>query len=129
MKTNKGLAGVDMIIAIIVIVIFATLILTLMGNNAIENAKITKETMAMIYITEIFEKVAIADYEDIIQEKTNDLIPQDALKNYKIDIAIENNSEELEKQEDIIKKIKVTLTYNVGNKNYTTSMERYKIKE
>ena len=129
MKTNKGLAGVDMIIAIIVIVIFATLILTLMGNNAIENAKITKETMAIIYITEIFDKVAIADYEDIIQEKTNDLIPQDALKNYKIDIAIENNSEELEKQEDIIKKIKVTLTYNVGNKNYTTSMERYKIKE
>ena len=32
-------------------------------------------------------------------------------------------------QQDIIKKIKVTLTYNIGNKTYTSSMERLKIRE
>ena len=45
------------------------------------------------------------------------------------DVTIDNNFEEVEEQQDIIKKISVTLTYNIGNKSYTSSMERYKIKE
>lgn len=128
-KKENGLAGTDMVIAIIAITIFSTLILSLMVNNSIENIKVVRETMAMIYITEIFENIAISDYDTISEENIDNFVPQDALKNYKVDVTIDNNFEEVEEQQDIIKKISVTLTYNIGNKSYTSSMERYKIKE
>lgn len=128
-KKDTGLAGTDMIIAIIAIIIFSTFILSLMINNSIENIKIAKETMAMIYITEIFEKIGIEDYDDVIEDNIENFIPEEALSNYKIDITIEDDFEGIKEQQDIIKKIRVTLSYNVGNKTYTSSMERYKIKE
>lgn len=128
-KKDTGLAGTDMIIAIITIIIFSTFILSLMINNSIENMKIAKETMAMIYITQIFENIGIADYDTVSEKNTDNFIPEEALNNYKVDITIEDDFEEIEEQQDIIKKITLSLSYNVGNKTYTSSMERYKIKE
>lgn len=128
-RKDTGLAGTDMVIAIIAIIIFSTLILSLIVNNSIENMKVAKETMAMIYITEIFENIGIADYNTVSEENIDNFVPQEVLKNYKVDVTINNKFDEIEEQQDIIKKIKVTLTYNIGNKTYTSSMERLKIRE
>ena len=129
-KKNNALAGIDMIIAIITIMIFSTLILALMSNNAMQNMKTAKETLAMIYITEIFENIGIADYDSVLEENTNDFIPQEALNTYQIDMKIENDFEDIEDEEqNIVKKVYVTLTYEIGNKTYSCSMERLKIKE
>ena len=103
--------------------------------------KLKKDSLAMIYITEIFENIGIesysnlenGDYEDIGNNDYNtnieNLIPQEALEIYKVDLVITDQLEDVENNENIIKKIVVTLTYNVNNKNYTYSMERMKIKE
>lgn len=130
-KRNTGLAGMDMIIAIVAIIIFTTLILALMCNNAIENVKVAKETMAMIYITEIFENIGIAEYDNVSEENVNDFIPQEVSNNYDVEIIVDDEVKEVpENQENqIIKKITATLTYEVGNKTYSCSMERLKIKE
>ena len=128
-RKDTGLAGTDMVIAIIAIIIFSTLILSLIVNNSIENMKVAKETMAMIYITEIFENIGIADYNTVSEENIDNFVPQEVLKNYKVDVTINNKFDEIEEQQDIIKKISVTLTYNIGNKTYTSSMERLKIRE
>lgn len=138
-KNNKGFAGVDMIIAVIAITIFSTLILSLMGNNVIENLKLTKETMAMIYITEIFENVGIqpfdsevyniigTDYTEITEE--NILVPEEVINNYKVEMAATTELDGVTNNENILKKIKIKLTYQVANKDYVCSMERMKIKE
>ena len=39
------------------VMIFSSLIFAMIFNNAVENVKLKKETMAMIYITEIFETI------------------------------------------------------------------------
>ena len=143
LKKDKGLAGVDIVIAVIALMIFSTLILSLIYNNVAENVKLKKETLAMIYITEIFENVGIESYEnlengtyenigendDIDNTYIKDLIPEDAKREYRVDLTITNELENVENTEDIIKKIVVTLTYEVNDKNYTCSMERMKIKE
>ena len=141
LKKEKALAGVDVVIAVVAITIFSTLIISLISNNVIENVKLKKDSLAMIYITEIFENIGIesysnlenGDYEDIGNSDYNtnieNLIPQEALDIYKVDLVITDQLEDLENNENIIKKIVVTLTYNVNNKNYTYSMERMKIKE
>lgn len=140
-RDNKGLAGVDMIIAIIAVMIFSTLIVSMMYSNVMENVKLKKETLAMIYITEIFENVGIENYdnlsvgsyEDIVANTYDDyiegLIPEDLLEGYEVDVVIKNELEGVTTNEDILKKVQLTLTYEVGDKIFSSSMERMKIKE
>ncbi len=143
MKTrdDRGLATVDMIIAIIAIMIFSSLIVSMMYSNVMENVKLKKETLAMIYITETFENVGIEDYNNLTvgsyEDITNNnydsyiegLIPEDLPEDYKVDIVITNNLEGVKNNEDILKKVELTLNYEVGEKIFSSSMERMKIKE
>lgn len=125
-KKDTGLAGIDMAIAVIAIVIFTTLILGLMCSNALENVKISKETMAMLYITEIFENIGISDYDNVTEENKELFIPEELYNNYEVDMSIANAEE---KEQNILKKINIVLKYNVGNKTYSCSAERLKSKE
>ena len=65
-KEENALAGIDMVIAIVIVIIFSVIILTLITNNALENLKTAKETMAMICITQIFENIGIQSYDDSV---------------------------------------------------------------
>lgn len=130
LKSKKGLAGIDMVIAVVAVTIFSTLIVSLIYYNATENVKVTKETLAMIYITEIFENIGIASYEEITQDNIHNLIPQNVYNSgYEVKILVEKPNIENVEEQDNIKKVNIKLTYDVGNKTYTCSMERLKIKE
>ena len=124
-KNQNGFVGVDMAITIIAIVTFSTLIISLMYNNFLENAKIKKEALAMVYITETFENVGMAQFDEVTQESIDNLLPEDAKKYYTVNSSVNL----LENDEQIIKKISVTLSYDVGNKTYNVTMDRLKAKE
>lgn len=128
-KNEKGLAGVDVIIAIIAITIFSTLIISLMYNNVLENVKLKKETLATIYLTETFENIGIENYENITEENINSLVPQEARENYNVEMTVTNEFENVTNNEDIMKKVIVKMSYVVGNKSYSCSMQRMKVKE
>lgn len=134
-KSKKGFVGIDMTLAIVAVIIFSVLIIALLNNIFSHNLKINKKALATIYLTETLENIGIAKYEDITQEnidnKVINLIPQEALeKGYTIDIKVDEKINlEDEETEDIFKKIKVTISYNVKNKNYEYYMERLKAKE
>lgn len=136
-KNNNGFVGVDMTIAILAIIMFSVLIISLMYNNFLENMKIKKEALATIYLTETLENVGIANYDDITQENIDNgvinLIPPE-IENYNYTMKIEVLTDILslsdaQKQTGIVKKVKATISYKVGNKNYQYIMERAKIKE
>ena len=124
-KNQNGFVGVDMAITIIAIVTFSTLIISLMYNNFLENAKLKKEALAMVYITETFENVGMAQFDEVTQESIDNLLPEDAKKYYTVNSSVNL----LENDEQIIKKISVTLSYDVGNKTYNVTMDRLKAKE
>ena len=129
-RSKKGLAGVDMVIAIMAVMLFSTILISLIYYNTVENGKVTKETLAMIYIT---ENIGIEeDFEKITEENIiEDLVPNKVKDSYDIEITVSDDFEEVpENQENkIIKKITAKLTYEVGNKLYSCSMERLKVKE
>lgn len=134
-KSKKGFVGIDMTLAIVAVIIFSVLIIALLNNIFSHNLKVNKKALATVYLTETLENIGIAKYEDITQEnidnKVINLIPQEALeKGYTIDIKVDEKINlEDEETEDIFKKIKVTISYNVKNKNYEYYMERLKAKE
>lgn len=128
-KKDNGLAGVDVIIAIIAVMIFSTLIISLISNNVMENVKLKKETLAMIYITEIFENIAIEDYENVTETNIDNFLPEEIGEEFQVEMQVTQELEGVANNENILKKVEVTLTYDVGDKTYTCSMQRMKIKE
>lgn len=131
MKRNneKGFIGVDMTLAILAIMIFSGLIISLMYNNTLENLKVRKETLATIYLTQVLENVGIATYDEVIQENITNFIPEDLQQDYyNIDIVVSEDTN-VSGEENIIKKVEATISYELGNKKYQYSMERIKIKE
>lgn len=127
MKINKenGFVVTDMVIAVIAVIIFSGLTISLIYSNTLENIKAKREALAIIYLTETLENIGIASYEEIIEENKETFVPNDlADKNYIMNIEISED-----KNEKITKKIKATILYDIGNKQYTYSMERIKVKE
>ena len=125
-KENKGIVLTDLIIALVAIIIFSTLIISMIYNNVIENVKLKKETLAMIYITEIFENIGIADFDDVIQDNAQIFIPEEIKNN--VSILITDTFDGIVDNKKIMKKIIVSLNYEVKGKTYTCYMERLKVK-
>ena len=128
-RESNGFVGVDMIISIIAVMIFSGLIISLMYTNFLENVKLRRETLATIYLTETLENIGISSYEEITTDNINSFIPEDLEENgYEIQIELDSDLN-LAEDENIIKKIKATISYTIQNKNYEHSMERIKVKE
>lgn len=124
-KKNGGFVATDIVLAIIGIFMFSTLIVSLMHNNSLENLKLKKEALATIYLTEALENIGIANYEQVTEENTDIFIPGDIENNgYDMDITITEDD-----NEGITKKITTTISYNIGDKEYTKVIDRTKIKE
>lgn len=121
MKKNNALAGIDIVIAVVAIIIFSTLILSLITTNVTGNVKIARETIATIYMTEIFEKIGLADYDDVTKERSKEFIPENVSGDYNVEFYVTKHG-----KEDILKKVKLTLKYEIGGKTYECSMERLK---
>lgn len=128
LRNKKGLTGVDISIAVIAIILFSSIILSLMYNVKLENLKIKAKVQANIYLTEIAEKIGIADYDDVTSENTN-LFPGEITDAYIAKIEVSKFSDEDTTKEDIIKKVKITISYKIGNKTYEESLQRLKVKE
>ena len=128
LRNKKGLTGVDISIAVIAIILFSSIILSLMYNVKLENLKIKAKIQANIYLTEIAEKIGVADYDDVTSENTN-LFPGEITDAYIAKIEVSKFSDEDTSKEDIIKKVKITISYKIGNKTYEESLQRLKVKE
>ena len=129
-KSKSGFIGTDMAIAIVAIMAFSGLIFSLMYYHYLENVKLRRSALATIYLTETMEQIGIAGYESVTQEDIEDFIPSDlndSERPYTITVIVE----ELEDaDEDIIKKVAATISYQVGeSKIYQKTIERIKIKE
>lgn len=124
-KEQKGFVEVEITVTIIAIIIFSTLIISLMYNNFFQNTKLKKEGLAIVYITETFEKIGMASYDEVLEENMDNFLPEDVKNYYEVSYSVN----QLDNQEQIIKKISVTLSYKVGNKTYNVTMQRLKAKE
>ena len=128
LKNNKGYVAIDMAVAIIGIIVFSGLIISLMYSNFLENAKTKKETIAVIYLTELMENIGIATYEKVTQENIENLKPTDLTKEpdkdiYEVNIQIGHPVDEKEEPVEFIKTITAQISYTVGNKTYSNTLQ------
>ena len=127
-KDNKGFTQTDIVISIIAVMLFTTIILSVMINVKNSNAKLKAKSIANIYMTEILENIGITQYEDVTEENKSKFIPE-MTKAFETQINVTKVSDEDSKKEDEIKKVEVKITYKIGNKTYEENAKRLKVKE
>ena len=127
-KSNKGFTGIDIVLSIIIIITFTSIIVSLMYSVKMENYRIKAMAISNIYLVETLENIGIADYDEIKSDNT-DLFPKEMSTEFEKKIEVTSINDEEESKEDIIKKVKVTIGYKIGNKNFEETAERLKAKE
>lgn len=130
-KENKGVTGVDLVVATVVIIIFSGILTSLMASLYKTSVEIQASSIAMAYATIISEKIDEKSFEEVsnnedfvayLKAKGEVEIPDD----YNITVikASENglNSE-------YIKSISIVVSYKVMNNDKSLSLSKLKIKE
>ena len=139
LKSEKGIIATDALIAIMLIVLFSGLILTLGYNIYLSNAGLKRISTATKYITDVFEYVD-QEYYDDVTENTLETYSQGLAENiyvgdswngkgYKIHIEVENYNEEDNTRLDLVKTIRMTVTYKLAGKEQHLEMTRIKKRE
>lgn len=128
-KNNKGFTQTDIVVAVVAIIFFTTLIVALMTNVKVQSTKLKGKLLANIYLTETLENVGILQY-DYVTEENKDLIFPKMTDVFTPQLSISKlTDEDNTKDEDVIKKVEVKITYQIGNKTYEETAQRLKVKE
>ena len=84
-------------------------------------------------ITEIFEKIDLENYEKITTDRVKEMINESGMDSYfneeKNDSSIECSITNYSAENDIVKKINITVIYTVGNQQITFPISKIKVKE
>lgn len=139
LKQNKGFTQIDIIIAVIIIVIFVSMIAALFTNLANEYKQISRKSDATSIAINVIEKIKQIDYSKIDEdadgimtvEEINNLLSEeekiDEEVGYLIEVEVLNYKdyeENVEQDiEDILKKITVKVNYTVGKTNENVTIE------
>lgn len=127
--SNKGITGIDLAIAIIILMTFTGIVSGLMYSTYATSISVKKSAEADAYATIILEKVDEKTYDEVDSNfvetlKTNNEI--EISDDYTITFTVEPYSDYAL---DIVKKVEVTIKYNVSNEEKTLVISKLKIKE
>lgn len=131
-KKNKGVAGIDVSIAIGIIVIFSSVIASMFYNIDIIKKEITRKSEATYLSITIIEALKQTSYTDIpegeikLSETTLEELKKISIPNgYEAKINIQNYKtlKNDDKLEDIIKKLQVTVSYKSNKEDKSVKLE------
>ena len=128
LKNNKGAAGADVAIAIVILMLFLTLIAGLFYNLSSSSNRIERKAKATNLAIEIIEALKVTAFENLysteedqmtIQELNSYASKQISIPNgYTIKILIENYN-----NENLIKILRVEVSYEINKQLETINIE------
>lgn len=125
-SNNKGVTGIDLTVAIIILTLYTGIIVTLMSNTYRTSIEIQMGANAMSYATMVLEKVDEKAYEEIDNNFVTKLKSSGEVQmndNYTVEIS----TNELE--ENMFKKVQVSVKYNLNGEEKSIVINKLKIKE
>ena len=125
LKDNKGVTGIDLAVAVTIIIVFAGLIATIMYNLYLTNLEILKRANASAYATIILEKVDEKAFENITDDFVTNLINNNELSiddSYNVEFSKTDTNE-------LLKVVNLKINYTVNNKEKNLTLNKLKVKE
>lgn len=128
-KSNSGFTMTDLVTALIIFSIFTGIIGTLMYNSFKTNLQVKMAGTAANYAIQILEDIDKISYDKVINGMESSYKSKFSIPNgFDLSIEVSNYNEGTDK-EDLIKKVKLTITYSLAENSENLVIERLKIKE
>lgn len=132
--SEKGFTGVDLTIAILILVLFVSIITTIFYNIYISSTSIKRSTIANGYAMDILEAIEKENYEAIYTNSPaiqNIIQKEKIARGYTVTVAVEKYNETTGNtdKEDLVKTVTVTVEYKVGIKPEKVTMSKLKTAE
>ena len=120
----------DLIIACLILTLFVGLIGTLMYNSYYNNLRAELSANMTIYAVKILEDIDKISYEDVQTKTGSDYEEQFNIPaGYIVELNISNYGEAVGNVEDVIKIIKLKISYTFQGKTEDFVVQKLKIKE
>lgn len=128
LKNNKGFTGIDISVATIVFIVFASIISMLFYNMAVSSKKIERKTVATNLCIEIIEALKESPFDKLTktEETSMDIETLQTISGKTINLPNGYVSKiiiEDYKEESVIKILRVTISYKENNKNEEITIE------
>ena len=123
--------GVDIVVSILVLSLFAGVIAGMFAELFIQNISIRMDAMAVNYAVIILEDTDRLPYAEVTTENLMNNVQERYYMsdNYTANIEVTNYSDIDSTKEDIIKIVKVTISYKLRDQEYSYTVQKLKIKE
>lgn len=130
-KSNRGVSITDVVIALIILTIFTGVIGNLIYQIAYNNAALRVNAIAADYAVKEAEYIDKIAYEDVqtSNEKITKINGEDVLDAFTVKLDVEDYKGNDETKQDIIKKVTITVNYNILKDEKSYKIEKLKIKE
>jgi len=130
-KNQKGFTAVDVSIALILIMLFVSVIGMLIYNIYISSSASLRGAYALGYAIDIMEKIENTNYDELDQTLATTIVNDlNIPSSYKTSIQIQKYNELAgnESKLDLVKIINLDITYKVGNNEEVLDISRLKLK-
>ena len=133
-KDEKGLVGTDISIAVIIVVIFVTIITTIFYQIGMSHTRTRRHAAATDLAVNLLENIELMPYDEFLTTDLNELwtkkegqegkikIP----KGYEVEI---KRLEENEDKQDYVKEVRVSVHYKVGEDGKNITIKTLKQRE
>ena len=135
-KNEAGVTGMDIVLGIIIFMFSTVVVVSMYYQIYITTADIKIHQYAVGCITDIFEKIDLADYDSVDESKINELINASGMNDYfneengsRIETSLKSYKDESNGKQDLIKKINITVIYTIGDKQRTLPISKIKVRE
>ena len=146
LRDNKGITGIDISVALIIIVLFVGIISTLSYNYVIASRSMNRKAIATNIAISKIESIKSQPYDQVIETNGNlsemteyrDINGVQAPNGpYEVVTEVQkyinsnyiNNTQDRTQLQDVIKIVKVTVNYNTGNRKESIELKTTITKE
>ncbi len=131
LREQKGFAGSDIIISVIILFIFVSLISTMFYNFNISGREVERRSEAANIAVSEIEQIKINGFSQLINNDIScEKVAVDGKDGYYKTITVEDYSEtDTTKQKDVVKRVKVKITYKFKNQEQNVELSTILSKE
>ena len=127
-KSSKGFTGIDISVATIILIIFSSIVATLFYNNTITSKKMERQSIATSLCIEIIEALKESPFDELPETNENAMTIEtlQAISGKTINIPngyVPNIIIEDYKNKNVIKILRVTISYKENNKTEEVKLE------
>ncbi|MFR5682709.1 MAG: hypothetical protein ACLUD1_01190 [Clostridia bacterium] len=130
LKDKKGFTGIDVVVAVLIILLFVGMLVTAFYNIYKISTEIAFEAEALQYLVSALEYSDKINYEEVTEQNLLDYLANEEIpENYTVTFRIQSYNQIDSTKQDIVKIVTGKIVYQIENKEEFIEISKLKVKE